>query len=234
MRAAVYVTLLLIPPFAWLSSHGGQEQVPHLPTPSELAASDHEPSVLQSPTVSLEDALQTPATPEDVRALLRATRSTGEGDIARLREAALASTDAMVVGNALQALARMGALIADEELLALLDDSRPRVRSEVVRGLGSYANASRADRERAVGLLVEMLGDEDDPTLRALALQSLGSLGGDRAQRALNRISESTQASAIDRAFAKQALYGGFEEQSNLRTIARRRSEGGAERAALR
>ena len=159
------------------------------------------------PLVRLQRALRPPESPAEVRSLLRATESARRGDVQTLRDAALCSEDPLLAGNAIRALARLDALHADEDLLTLIDDPRSRVRHELVRGLGMASRPTSAERDRVVELLLTVVRC-DDVDAGALALQSLGRLGGQDAQSILAQVAASPSSTRMQRAFANQALRG--------------------------
>lgn len=138
-------------------------------------------------------------TPAQLRAIVHFCREAGVADSAELRSLALSSLDPLVAGNALRALGRLGAVARDPELIALLEDARPRVRQEVVIALG------RSNYAPVVVDLLPLL-DRDDPALRPLLLHALGRLGGTRGRERLAAVVEDLRSSEIDRAFARAAL----------------------------
>jgi HEAT repeat protein len=104
-----------------------------------------------------------------------------------------------VVGNSIRALGRLGAVLRDDELLAMLTDERPRVRQELVRALGESKDP------RAVPHLAEFIEGED-PTLRTLAIQSLGKIGGDEARVLLENARSDPRSQGSQLVFLEQAL----------------------------
>ncbi len=136
-----------------------------------------------------------PATPADVREILRYCAAAGSDQVADLRRAALESSHPLVVGNALRALGRMEAVMGDPDLLALLADDRTRVRQELVMALGV------SDDPAAVELLSPILDSE--PSLRPLVIQALGKLGGDEAHTILSAMQPRDE---TERAYLRTAL----------------------------
>ncbi len=166
----------------------------------DVAAVDLSPP--RAATGSHAEAAQPPSvatTPAEVREVYHYARNAEPENIATLRHLALRSADPLVAGNAIGALGRLGGISDDDEVVALAEDSRPRVRHEAVRALGVGG-----DRE-VVGRLVE-LADNDDATTAALAIEALGRLGGEAAKRKLRGVLVSADASALAKAFARQAL----------------------------
>lgn len=139
-----------------------------------------------------------PSGPADVRRIVEFCRHAGHDDIALMRRLALGSPDPLTAGNAIRALARLGAVAGDLELTALLEDPRLRVRQEVVVALG------RSGDRGAVEELEPLL--EGGATLRPLVIQALGRLGGARALALLERIRDDPLSSDIDRAFARAGI----------------------------
>jgi len=138
--------------------------------------------------------------PADVREVVQFCRNAGRGDVAGLRHVALRSPDPLVVGNALSALGRLGALVGDGELCALLGDPRIRVRQEAIVALGKSSDAS------VVVLLTPFL-EQSDPKLRPLVIQALGRLDCAAARAALEGYaSGATGATEQERAFLGAAL----------------------------
>lgn len=138
-------------------------------------------------------------TPEEVREVLAFTRGAGAEELESLRRMALESSDPLVAGNALRALGRLGTWSGDEELMALLDDPRARVRQDAVVALGQSRDPD------AVAHLAPLL-EEDDATLRALTIQALGRIGGERSRELLESMREDPRASDAERAFLRDAL----------------------------
>ncbi len=136
-----------------------------------------------------------PTTPADVREILRYCEAAGSEQIADLRRAALESSHPLAVGNALRALGRLGAVMGDPDLLALVEDERPRVRQELVMALGVSGDPA------ALGMLSPLLDSE--PGLRPLVIQALGRLGGDQARAILATVRPSDE---TERAYLRTAL----------------------------
>lgn len=91
-------------------------------------------------------------------------------DLGALRELALGDADPAVVGKALAAMGRLQALAGDEQVAALLQDPRPRVRQDYVLALGLAADPLAIPR-------LQRIASGADAELRPLALQSLGGQG---------------------------------------------------------
>jgi len=138
-----------------------------------------------------------PADPAEVRLVVGFCADAGAEDLAALRHAALHSENPLVVGNAVKALGRLKAVMGDDELLALLDDERPRVRDDTVVALGNSADP------RATTLLVPLLGAEGRAQ-RTLVIQALGKIGTEEARAALEQFAP--RATDTERAFLRQAL----------------------------
>lgn len=136
-----------------------------------------------------------PATPEDVREIVRYCAAAGSDQVADLRRAALESAHPLAVGNALRALGRLTAVMGDSDLMALLADDRPRVRQELVMALGVSGEPA------AVPVLAPIL--ESEPSLRPLVIQALGRLGGDEARAILTAVSPRDE---TERAYLRTAL----------------------------
>lgn len=140
-----------------------------------------------------------PATQSDVRAMSAYCETASPDDRSSLREIALHGTNALAVGNAVRALGRLKAVSADSELVALLADPRERVRDETILALG-------ASGDGGVVAKLEPLTRSSDPKVRALAMHSLGRLGGERSEAAIRSVLEGASATTADRAFARAAL----------------------------
>ncbi len=138
-------------------------------------------------------------TPEEVREVFLFARDADSGDIPALRTMALESEDPLVAGNAIKALGRMNALSGDEEIFALLDDKRPRIRQEMVTALGLSGDSA------AVEKLLPLL-DSSGPNLRPLVIQALGRIGGKPAKERLEIIARNESEPRTDRVFARTAL----------------------------
>jgi len=138
-------------------------------------------------------------TPAEVREVLQATRSAKTADRGELVDAALRATDPLVAGNAALALGRLRAFHGDDELLALVSDSRERVRQDAVRACGLDGDASSLPTlERAL--------EQGDATLRPLVLEALGEIGGEHALALIQRVADDEAASRTERVFARAAL----------------------------
>lgn len=138
-------------------------------------------------------------TPAGVRDVLRITRSATSSDRAALRDAALHAFDPLVAGNAAKALGRLREFSADADLLALIEDPRPRVRQDAVKACGLDGGAAATpglQRALATG----------DPNLRPLVLEALGKIGGPTARALVARVAADRDATATDRVFASAAL----------------------------
>lgn len=200
MKAALPRTLLALvlsacAILAWTWGNAREEQigaapVEHTETPApaaELAA-----AALQAELVQV-------TTPAEVRSFVAFAGSAGHSDVPSLRRHALESENPLVVGNSIRALGRLGAVIRDEELLGMLADPRVRVRQELVRALGESGDP------RAVPALADAIG-EDDETLRTLAIQSLGKIGGHEARVLLENARSDPRSQGSQLVFLEQAL----------------------------
>ncbi len=136
----------------------------------------------------------------EIRSFLDRTRSGTSADVPDLESLALSAPDAAVAANAIRALGRLGRVTVSGAVAKLLDDPRPRVRQEVVIALG------RGGDRRAVGRLAPLLTPDADTTLRALAIQALGRIGGEEASRRVRAVLDDPASSRVDRAFARNAL----------------------------
>jgi len=117
---------------------------------------------------------------------------------AELRSAALTASDPLIAGNALRALGRLQLVACDPELRALLSDPRPRVRQEAAIAMGGCGDPT------AVAAIAPLL--QNDPTLRSLAIQALGRLGGSQARALLDEVMGDPRSTPTDCAFARDAL----------------------------
>ncbi len=149
--------------------------------------------------LTLEGELVQVTTPAEVRSFVAFARTAGHGEVVHLRLLALESDNALVVGNSIRELGRLGAVLRDGELLAMLTDERPRVRQELVRALGESKDP------RAVPHLAEFIEGED-PTLRTLAIQSLGKIGGHEARVLLENARSDPRSQGSQLVFLEQAL----------------------------
>lgn len=138
-------------------------------------------------------------TPAQVRELLRFTRAATLQDRAALIDAALSLEDPLVVGSAVRALGRLAEFNRDPRLLALISDPRPRVRQDAVIACGLDGDAA------AIPHLEQVLV-AGDASLRPLALEALGRIGGSTAERILQRVATDSGSADIDRVFARSAL----------------------------
>ena len=116
---------------------------------------------------------------------------------AELRSAALTDADPLIAGNALRALGRLQLVACDPELRALLSDPRPRVRQEAVIAMGGCGDPT------AVAAIAPLL---QESTLRSLAIQALGRLGGSQARALLDQVMGDPRSTPTDCAFARSAL----------------------------
>jgi hypothetical protein len=142
-------------------------------------------------------ALLRAATPEEMREVILFCREAGGNDLASVRKMAFESDDPLVAGNAIKALGRLEKIRHGDELMALLEDPRPRVRHETIRALCAPG------RYTSIAKLVELLETERDPTARVLAIQGLGRIGGRRAEKALREICDDPRTSETERLFAR-------------------------------
>lgn len=149
------------------------------------------PAALRPTGTEPETGVHTPAELREVVGRLRSSQ-----DAAALRRAALRAPDPLVAGNAVRALGRLRAEF-DPELLALLDDPRPRMRQELVLALGECR------REVAVASLERVLTGSD-AQLRLLAIQALGRHGSPAARAALAAFAAHAE-TPVERAFLRVA-----------------------------
>jgi len=194
MVAGVALSCSLV---AWLSLDHDRGRGAASPSTAARAATAERATLLADRGTASE--LWQPRTQEGVRELVRFCRAATSEHVPELRSVALSSGDPLVAGNALRALGRLHAVARDPELIALVDDERPRVRQELVFALGE------SGYEPAVGDLLPLL-DDDDLTLHPLVLHALGRLGGARARARLRGVVADPDSTATDRAFARAAL----------------------------
>ncbi|MBK8978255.1 MAG: HEAT repeat domain-containing protein [Planctomycetes bacterium] len=140
-----------------------------------------------------------PQTMADVHALRARTAAATAEAIPALRRTALAAGNPLAAGLALQALGRLRAVAGDAELLALVDDPRPRVRQELVAALGTSGDPTCATT------LAAATRDADETT-RTLAIRALGVLGGRAAHSELQRLQARTDLTRVERTFLRDAL----------------------------
>ncbi len=146
-------------------------------------------------SLSLPQAVTTHAS---MREVIHSTRSAGTERVPELRRAALNSDDCIVVGNALQALARLGAFARDAELLRLIEDPRLRVRQEAIRAAGISGHSSAVEPlERALA---------GGAPIRPLVIEALGRIGGRPSAEILEAVLADTNSSRTDLAFARAAM----------------------------
>jgi hypothetical protein len=150
---------------AMIAAHRGTPPAASAVEPSEPAShvDSPEPADAELPVVT---------TPAELREYVRRCRSASERDSAWLRRAALESPDPLVAGNGLRALGRLGVVVGDEELLALTEDERPRVRQELVLVLALARNPGAREHLDAI--------TREDPELAALAARASAALQGRR------------------------------------------------------
>jgi HEAT repeat protein len=176
------------------------------PRPTEPAAAAASPAAGAAPAASPAGApgrssaafvteLQTMA---DVHRLREQCAAATAAAIPDLRDLALSAADPIVVGYALTALARLGALAGDDAFIVLLHDARPRVRQQFALALGDSGTA-------AVPWLRELTHDGDLAT-RSLALASLGRVGGAEALAVLEAIAGQRDLDAATRLQLNEAL----------------------------
>lgn len=151
---------------------------------------------------SVETATSIPALSGDVespaalRAFIAACERAGTESLGRLRELAQRD-DPLVASHAVRALGRLGSG-CEPVVLARLENGPPAVRQAAVQALGSTAT------EAALAYLQPVLQDAD-PTLRRLAIASIGRIGSESARQILHR-SEREIVDPVDRAFLRAAL----------------------------
>jgi len=173
-----------------------------LSTPSEAQAPEGGAGarpVIESIATPVPLAEMRVTTPEEVREVLRITGESTLEDRSALMDAALQSEDPLVAGNAVLALGRLQAFSSESALLALVSDPRLRVRQDAVKACGLDSSDSALSH-------LEGVLEEGDPSVRPLALQSLGRIGGARAETLLRNIADDRAASRTDRVFARAAL----------------------------
>ena len=136
-------------------------------------------------------------TPAELRQVVHACRAAGPEAVHELQSAALSSPDPLVVGNALRALGRLGAVSGDAELEALLSDPRRRVRQELVLALGRSRDPAAAER-----LLLPLL-DGGQTDLRPLAIRSLALLGTSAGRARLEALPSELELTEVERALLR-------------------------------
>jgi HEAT repeat protein len=136
---------------------------------------------------------------DEVRQVVRCSKNAGPEAVAELRRLALESPDPLVAGNAVRALGRLGAVTGDERVVSLLRDPRPRVRQELVMALGENRDPFALDE--LTGVL-----EAEDSSLRALAIQAIGRIGGRRASEILEGASAEAGRTGLERVFLRDAL----------------------------
>lgn len=136
-----------------------------------------------------------------VREVVAYTKAARREEISELWRAVTDSDDVLVIGNALRALGRLGAIRGDRRVLALVGDARLRVRQEAVRALG-------ADGHQAAVPALTRVSSTDGDSLRVLALEALGSIGGEAARAVLETAAESST-DVVERTAARMALRRG-------------------------
>ncbi len=119
--------------------------------------------------------------------------------VAQLRSLVLESKEDLVAANALRSLGRMVDVARDPELCGLLGSERARLRHEIILALGCCRDAA------VLGLLEPLLADSD-ATSRRLAIQAIGTAGGENGRELLTSLLERRDLSVVDRAFARAAL----------------------------
>ena len=137
-------------------------------------------------------------TPEEVREVVRLLDAARVSDRAILTDIALRAQDALVCGNAIRALGRLEAFCSDAELLALMNDARMRVRQDAVVASGLDGGVE------SIPFLERVLQGED-ATLRTLAIEALGQIGGDQAERLVLTLLDGPT-SKTEQVFARVAL----------------------------
>lgn len=145
--------------------------------------------------------IQEPVTQADARSMIRFCDRASAGQRNALRETALQAKDPLAAANAVRALGRLGAVLGDAELVALLRDPRERVRDETILALGE-------GRDEAAVALLAPLAQGDDPKVRTLAIRAIGRAGGGQAESALADVLRRPSATREELAFARAALGG--------------------------
>lgn len=129
-----------------------------------------------APSSPLAAVARAPQDHAQLVALVSACQQADGHAVTELRQLA-GSADAAVAGNAIAALARLGAVRADNACRAWLGDPRPRVLREAIVALGGSGDAAAA-------ALLEPLLAGDDAQARLLAVSALQQLGAaDRLQQ---------------------------------------------------
>lgn len=145
------------------------------------------------------ELIPAPSTQVEARATVVFCAKADNADVPALREVALCSPDTLAASNAIRALGRLRRVARDPELVALLSDSRERVRHETILALG-------ASRDRRAEEHLLPLATGGDRTTRVLALHALGRLGGEGAARAADAVLGDAAASPAEKTFARAAL----------------------------
>jgi HEAT repeat protein len=149
------------------------------PMPAARSAENNAVAAIACPTVAVH-AAPAPAAVHShaaMRAVISDFARAGADRVPELVRVAKTADDPLVAGNALRALGRLQAA-CKQELFALIDDPRERVRQELVVALGESADRAATDA------LVHALASPD-ATLRRLAIHALRQCGGDASARAL-------------------------------------------------
>jgi hypothetical protein len=139
-----------------------------------------------------------PHTPQDLTRMLVFMRSATVERIPELRQA-LRGSDSRVVAQAAQALARLGAPLADTSLLAMLGDQRREVRHAFITGLGENADP------RALPHLTGVF-EREDPQGRALVIQAIGRLPTAGGKKFLLEVIKDPESTETERRLARAAV----------------------------
>jgi HEAT repeat protein len=164
---------------------------------AEASATDDPRAISGVVPVSLAQLRVT--TPTEVREVLRSTRQATAQDRPALVEAALRAEDPLVAGNAARALGRLRSFSSDPDLLDLTSDPRLRVRQDAVIACGLDGG------DAAIPCLEQVLVS-GDASLRPLALDALGKIGGPIALERLRQVAADPAATEVERVFARSAL----------------------------
>jgi HEAT repeat protein len=124
---------------------------------------------------------------EDVEVRRRAVESISyinDDSVRRIIDRAYSDSDARMRESAVFAMGRSADLIWADTVLAELQSKAPAMRYEAARACGEL------QLQRAVPSLIKM-ADVDDPDLQTMAIWSLGQIGGEKAQTALQRLVDS-------------------------------------------
>jgi len=120
------------------------------------------------------------------REALRALGYSGRNEVVPLIESAFASGNKEWIASALFAMGRSANEQWRPQVLSMLDNQLPLLRSEAARAAGEL------EISEAVPSLIELLDDPDEST-RVASIWSLSQLGGEGVREALERIFEEAE-----------------------------------------